>query len=110
MLLKKNSKIIKNSTILNDKVDKNFLTFCKQISEVYFQSKNIKISEDSTKLGKSLLCVSKNIKYVHYVLLITQKGQRTCLYNFKFYIELNLKQTLKIQCIFYVLTELSPTV
>ena len=109
----KKNKIAKNQrnlNIFNVDEDKSFLTFCKQISEVNFKSKNKEISEDSTKLGKSVLCVSKNIKYVHYVLLITQKGQRTCLYNFKFYIELNLKQTLKIQCIFYVLTELSPTV
>ena len=68
------NKIAKNQgnlSIFNVDEDKSFLTFCKQISEVNFQSKNKKISEDSTKLGKSVLCVSKNIKYVHYVLLIT---------------------------------------
>ena len=70
----KKNKIAKNQrnlNIFNVDEDKSFLTFCKQISEVNFQSKNKKFSEDSTKLGKSVLCVSKNIKYVHYVLLIT---------------------------------------
>ena len=69
----KKNKIAKNQeslNIFNVDEDKSFLTFCKQISEVNFQSRNIKISEYSTKLGKSVLCVSKNIKYVHYVLLI----------------------------------------
>ena len=68
----KMNKIAKNQEILsvfNVDEDKSFLTFCKQISEVNFQSKNKRISEDSTKLGKSVLCVSKNIKYVNYVLL-----------------------------------------
>ena len=68
------NKVAKNQeslSIFNGDEDKSFLEFCKQISEVNFQSKNKQISEDSTKLGKSVLCVSKNIKFVHYVLLIT---------------------------------------
>ena len=49
------SKIAKNQeslSIFNVDKDKSFPKVCKQISEINFQSKSLKISEASKKLGK----------------------------------------------------------
>ena len=56
------NKIAKNQeslSILNDDDDKSFTKFCKQISEVNFQSKFLQISEACKKLGKLYLSVNQ---------------------------------------------------
>ena len=65
----KTANIQETFSIFNVDEHKSFLKFCKQISEVNFQSKVLKISDGSNKFGKSVFCVSNNILYVHYVLL-----------------------------------------
>ena len=61
-----NSKDAKIEEILNEfSVDehRNYLKLCKRNSEVNFKSKNLQIFDSLNKMGKSMLCVSKNIFY-----------------------------------------------
>ena len=64
----KTANIQKKLSITNVDEHKNFLSFCKQTSEVNFQSKNLQISDGSNKFGKSVLCLSNNTLYVQSVL------------------------------------------
>ena len=62
----KNSQVAKIEETLNDfNVDenRNYLKLCKQNSEVNFQSKNLQTFDSQNKMGKSMLCVSKNMFY-----------------------------------------------
>ena len=71
----KTANIQENFSIFNVDERKSFPKFCKQTSEVNFQSKNLQISGGSNKFGKSVFCLSNNILYGHSVLLIILKRQ-----------------------------------
>ena len=67
----KTATIRESCSIYNVDEPKSFQKFCKQTSEVNFQSRNLQISDGSNKFGKSVLCLSNNTLYVQSVLLIT---------------------------------------
>ena len=71
--VKKNkiAKIKENLSIFMLNESKSFLKFCKQISELSFESRNVQFSEGYNKLGKSMLCVKNSYFYVHSVQIIT---------------------------------------
>ena len=50
----KTATIRENFSFYNVDEPKSFLKFCKQTSEVNFQSKNLQISDGSNKFGKSV--------------------------------------------------------
>ena len=89
----KNSKIAKvdeNLKLFSINEHKSFMKFCKQVSEVNFQSKNLQTSDGSNKLGRSNLCLSK-IFYVHSVLLVTLKRHIILLRYLKLFTQFNVK-------------------
>ena len=59
-----NSQVAKIEETLNEfYVDEHkiYLKLCKQNSKVNFQSKNLQTFDSQNKMGKSMLCVSKNM-------------------------------------------------
>ena len=61
-----NSQVAKIEETLNEfYVDEHkiYLKLCKQNSKVNFQSKNLQTFDSQNKMGKSMLCVSKNMFY-----------------------------------------------
>ena len=61
-----NSQVAKIEETLNEfYVDEHkiYLKLCKHNSKVNFQSKNLQTFDSQNKMGKSMLCVSKNMFY-----------------------------------------------
>ena len=56
------AKTQENWSVFNIDEHKSFPKFCKQNYEFNFQSKNLQIFDSLNKMGKSMVCVSKNIK------------------------------------------------
>ena len=67
----KTANIQENFSIFNVDERKSFPKFCKQTSEVNFQSKNRQIYDCTNKFGKSVFFLSNNILYVQSFLLLT---------------------------------------